>query len=313
MGAQTPSQAAAQPTDDTPTVSATAQASPATSIQATPLFSSSSDEATPSPALEASLLPANPFGGDPMQYGGGQRSRAGGRPRYRGNNSNPDGSNKYIFYAGFGLQQPVGNTYHYLTPSWALQAGGGRQFSKNFAVPVEFAWDNFGFAGQTLANQTYIYNYGVASANQLSGLDGKSHVWSFTIDPTYTFIQGEKWGTYGVVGGGFFHKTANFTVPATGIYCDPYYGCYQYAANETIDKYSSNAPGVDAGLGLTYKFSRFSNERFYAEVRYVVVFDPQRQGITVGNVATATAATTDYYPANSNRTTYFPIKFGIRF
>jgi hypothetical protein len=302
MAAQSPTKPAG--TDDTPTVS--------TTVQAAALFSSSADENAPAPALEASLLPANPFG-DPMQYGGGQRSRAGNRPRYRGNNSNPDGSDKYIFYGGFGFQQPIGNTWHYLTPSWALQVGGGRQFSKNFAVPVEFDWDEFGFTGQTLANQTYIYNYDVPSSEQLSGLDGKSHVWSFTIDPTYTFMQGDKWGSYGVVGGGFFHKTANFTVPATGEYCDPYYGCYEYSANETIDKYSSNAPGVDAGLGLTYKFSRFSNERFYGEVRYVVVFNSQRQGITASNVATTTSATYDYYPANSNRTTYFPIKFGIRF
>jgi hypothetical protein len=308
MGAQTVAQPAAQATDDTPTVSATAQPQP---VQSTALFSSSAAEAAPSPALEASLLPANPFG-DPMQYGGGQRSRAGGRPRYRGNNSNPDGSNKYMFYAGFGLQQPVGNTYHYLTPSWALQVGGGRQFSKNFAVPVEFSWDNFGFAGQTLANQQYLLNNPNIFAGAISGLDGNSHVWSFALAPTYTFAQGEKWGAYGVAGVGFYHKTANFFVPAT---VQGYYYGYPvtYTANETIDKYTSNAPGFSGGLGLTYKFSRFSNERFYAEVRYVFVDNSARQGSTVATYSSITSTTTDLYPANSHHTTYFPIKFGIRF
>jgi hypothetical protein len=243
------------------------------------LFSSSVAENAPSPTLDASLVQPLNFA-NYMQYGGGQRARYG-RPRYRGANTNADGSSKYTFFAGVGLSQPVGNTWHYLTPSYAFQ--------------------------------TYIYNYGVPTSEQLSGLDGTSHVWSFSIDPTYTFLQGEKWGAYGVAGVGFFHKTANFTIPATGEYCDLYYGCYAYTANETIDKYTSNAPGVDGGLGLTYKFSRFSNERFYAEVRYVVVLDSQRKGITVATAASATAATTDYYPANSNRTTYFPIKFGVRF
>jgi hypothetical protein len=275
------------------------------------LFSSSVAENAPSPTLDASLVQPLNFA-NYMQYGGGQRARYG-RPRYRGANTNADGSSKYTFFAGVGLSQPVGNTWHYLTPSYAFQAGFGRQFNKNFALPIEFDYDHFGFTGSTLANQTYIYNYGVPTSEQLSGLDGTSHVWSFSIDPTYTFLQGEKWGAYGVAGVGFFHKTANFTIPATGEYCDLYYGCYAYTANETIDKYTSNAPGVDGGLGLTYKFSRFSNERFYAEVRYVVVLDSQRKGITVATAASATAATTDYYPANSNRTTYFPIKFGVRF
>jgi hypothetical protein len=287
---------------------------PAMDASQAPLFSTSAAEnEEDAPTAVASLHPTTINFAEAMQYGGGQRRRYG-NPRYRGGNTNADGSSKYIFFGGAGLSQPVGNTWHYLTPSYGIQIGGGRQFSKAFAVPIQFDYDHFGFTGQTLGNQQNLYNSPyVYGAGAISGLDGTSHVWSFTVDPTYTFLHGEAWGAYAVVGVGFYHKTANFTVPATGEYCDPYYGCYEYQANQTIDKYTSNAPGFNGGFGLTYKFSRFANERFYGEVRYVFVDNSQRQGFTVANESGITATSTNLYPANSNRTTYIPIKFGIRF
>ena len=82
-----------------------------------------------------------------------------------------------------------------------------------------------------------------------------------------------------------------------------------------IDHYTSNAGGVNGGFGLTYKFSKFSNERFYVEARYVLVLDETRAGVTASTPTSVLNAYsgTDYYPANSHRTTYIPIKFGIRF
>ena len=121
-------------------------------------------------------------------------------------------------------------------------------------------------------------------------------------------------GAYAVVGGGFYHKTANFTIPASGYYQDPYTGfIYQYQANETYDKYTSNAVGVNGGFGLTYKPSRFASERFYIEGRYVFMDNQHKAGFTLANINSATATSTNFFPANSNRSTYIPIKVGIRF
>jgi len=298
-----------------------------TAKQATAVFSSSAAENAPAPAMEASLLPANPFG-DPMQYGGGQRGRYNNRPRYRGSNTNADGSNKFIFYGGVGLQQPIGNTWHYYTPSWGIQVGGGRQFNRHFAVPIEFDYDHAGLTGQALANQITLYNNDInyyctqnpnlCTANGVTDfttLDGNMHTWSFSVDPTENFYQGEKWGAYAVEGVGFYHKVTNFLAPEEEEYCDPYYGiCEPIVANATIDHYTSNAPGFSGGFGVTYKFSHFSNERFYAEARYVFVDNSHRAGVTVNSpVNSTTVNEANDFPANSNRTTYFPIKFGIRF
>lgn len=237
--------------------------------------------------------------------------RGYGRPRYRGSNTNSDGSDKYTFLAGGGFTQPIGNTYHYLTPSWGLQVGGGRNFDKNFGLLAQFDYDNFGFNRRTITSQAYIYFND--PANTQYGLDGSSHVWSLTLNPTYTISSEEGLGAYIVGGVGFYHKTAEFTVPVAALGYDPYYGSYQYTANQTVDKYTSNAPGFNGGFGLTYKISRFSGQRLYAEVRYVYVANKQRSGITAATISQATAATTNFFPANSNRTTYIPVKVGLRF
>jgi hypothetical protein len=284
-------------------------------------YSSSSDSTpnTPIDSVEAERLNLATGVGTGLQP---PPRRRYGRPRYNDSSHNPDGSNKYAVVLGVGMTAPLGNTYHYLNTNYGLQVGAGRNFNKNFTVMVQFDYDRFGFTGATLYNQQSLYNYycnatlaaeGVCT--QVSGLDGTSHVWSFTVDPSYSVPLSDNVSAYGVVGVGFYHKTANFTVPATGEYCDYYYGCYQYEANETIDKYTSNAPGFNGGIGLTFKPSRFANERLFVEGRYVFVDNSQRSGITVNSGGTVLNAYNgnNFYPANSNRTTYTVYKAGIRF
>ena len=243
-----------------------------------------------------------------------------GRPRYNDSNHNPDGSSKYGFLAGAGFTLPVGDTYHYFNTSYGFQVGGGRNFNKNFSVNLQFDWDKFGINGATLGSQQNLYNYyctaALAAAGEcpISGLDGSNHIWSFSVDPTYNFYQGDKVGAYGVVGVGFYHKVTTFTVPTVGE-IETFYGPIEYEANATFDHYTSNAPGFNGGIGFTYKPSKFSNQRLYAEARYVFVDNSQRTGITYNSSTTLlnTYAGFNDFPQNSNRSTYIPIKFGIRF
>jgi hypothetical protein len=248
-----------------------------------------------------------------------------GRPTYSNGHTNPDGSSKFAFMAGGGASLPMGNTKYYETPSYDFQVGVGRNWSKSLGVMAQFDYDHFGLQGATLANQQNLYNiiYYCSPADQQSGvcstiadLEGSNHVWSFTLNPTFTLATEGSLGAYVVVGGGFYHKVTDFTIPSTQGYCDDYGDCYQYQANQVIDHYTSNAPGVNGGIGLTYKFSKFSNERFYMEARYVVVFNSQRTGYTIQNVNNTNTPNYPYwedYPANSNRTTYIPVTVGIRF
>ena len=273
------------------------------------------------PGTQLALNTENPFHFfNSMQYGGGRQRY--GRPKYRGGNTNADGSPKYDFYVGGGFAPPVGDQFNYATLSWGFGGGGGRMFNAHVGVNLEFNYDHFGMTGDTLTAQQNLYNYSIALYNEqnpanpvqfIQGLDGNSHIWSLSLQPIYNLKSGEGMGAYVTGGGGYYHKVANFQVPAIGTYCDPFYGCYQYTANQTIDHYTSNAFGLNVGGGVTYKFSRFSNQRLYAEVRYVYLLNSFRPGVTYATVTPENAGDPNFFPQNSQRTSYLPVKFGIRF
>jgi len=245
--------------------------------------------------------------------------RYGRRPVYADSHHNADGSNKYGFLVGGGFTLPTGGTHNYLSTSYDFQGGIIRNFNKKFGVALQFDWHNFGLQTSTLNSQLALYDdLGAtdSSGDALSQLGGSSHLWSFTLDPTYTYYQGDKYGAYVVGGVGFYHKSTVFTTPGTGEYCDPYYGCYEYEANEPIDDYTSNAAGFNGGVGFTYKPSRFGDIKFYGEARYVYVANSPRAGYTLydyDNNLNSTYTGTNLFPQNSAKTTYIPVTFGIRF
>jgi len=242
-----------------------------------------------------------------------------GHPNYSGGNTNPDGSEKWTFLVGAGLDLPIGNTYKYETTSYAFQGGGGRNFNKTLGLLAQFDFDEFGLQASTINNESTLY---LGATGQ--GFDANNHVWSFSLNPTFTFPTNGSLGAYAVLGAGFYHKVTNFTLPQT--VCADEFCDFEFTANETcgaICHYTINAPGFSGGFGLTYKFSRFASERFYVEARYVFIDNSQRTGLTVADSTMAPYGTpsapggtytgTNAYPANSNRTTYIPITFGLRF
>jgi len=321
----------AQTTDEATTTTPVKVTAALPASMASTAYSSSADQTAASPANVNMAMNMTPFNFlNAMQYGSGSR---GGAPRYRGGNSNADGSSKWIFFGGAGISMPGGGTTSStFTPNYSFQVGGGRQFSKKLALPIEFDYNRFGMSGTTLANQEQVYATMATQYNNAhpgctatsttnpcayapNPLDGNMHVWSFTVDPTETFSQSDTLGIYAVEGVGFYHKVSDFLTPQSGIYFDPYYGPIQYTANAVVDHYTSNAVGFNGGLGVTYKFSRFSSERFYAEVRYVFVDNSLRNGITIANMNSSANnyLVANDFPANSNHTSYLPINVGIRF
>lgn len=280
------------------------------SLEAASSSSSSADGYDPASAAQtqmASLGKGLAMPGANMQYG--QRRRYGA-PRYRGGNTNADGSSKYTGYVGGGFNSPVGTNSNFLSTSWGFQGGVGRNFNRHFGVNLEFDYDHFGLTQATIDQQVFRYDptgqYGYGGY-----LGGNNHIWSFNLQPIYNIYSGEGLGAYITGGVGFYHKVTNFTLPSQQQYCDYYYGCGVYTVNGVVDHYTSNAPGFDGGIGLTYKFSRFASQRLYAEARYVYINNSFKAGITNDTVNTYPGF--NYFPENSNTTSYFPIKFGLRF
>jgi hypothetical protein len=227
-----------------------------------------------------------------------------GRPNYHDSRTNSDGSSKYTFMVGGGFTLPTGGTHNYATPGWKIQVGAGRNFNKTLGLLLQFDYDHFGMQTSTLNNQLALYNNLGAGLGQLGG---SVHDWSFTLDPIVNYYTSDTLGAYVTGGLGFYHKYTTFTTATTGLCFDPYYGYYQCQANQPIDWYTSNAFGVNAGIGFTYRLSRWAGERFYAEARYVWT-DNQPKPFDV-------SGTTSYFnafPQASARTTYIPVTFGIR-
>ncbi len=288
---------------------------PSLSLEASlrsPLALAGAGDASSSSSSLTADIPADPSASSDLQPP--PRRRRYGRPNYSDKYRNADGSNRLAFVAGGGFNLPVGNaSSNYLNVGYRFEAGAGINMSKKLGVLFQFDYDRFGIPGNVLANQANLYNsLDPTQGNPFTGLGGNAHIWSFTLNPTFNIYQGDTVGAYAVVGGGFYHKVTNFTVPATGQYCDPYYGCYQYQTDQVVDKYTSNAPGVTGGIGLTYKFSRWSNERLFAEARYVHTFNQARLADPAFTGA-PTGSLNNFYPPNSNETSYIPITFGIRF
>jgi hypothetical protein len=270
---------------------------------------SSSTGAADAAAAENFISPAAPAGDETQP----PPRRYGRRPVYADSSHNADGSNKYSFFGGVGFTLPTGGTHNDLATSYSFQFGGGRNFNKHFGVMLQFDWDNFGFTSQTLNDQINLYNNAFGAG--FATLGGHSHIWSFTVDPVYNFWQGDKMGTYVVGGVGFYHKVANFTTPETEE-IDEFGFPEEFEANQSIDDYTSNAVGFNGGIGFTYKPSHFGGERFYAEARYVYIDNSPRAGYTnfdFVNGLNTTYTGSNFFPQNSAKTTYIPIKFGVRF
>jgi hypothetical protein len=235
-------------------------------------------------------------------------------PNYNDSRTNADGSAKYTFVVGGGLTVPVGGTHNYLTTSWKIQAGVGRNFNKTFGVIAQFDWDNFGIQTATLNNLLAIYNgpplfFTDQTGNPLSQISGTSHDWSFTLNPIINYYTSDTKGAYVIGGAGFYHKTASFSTPAIATACDIFGNCFAFQQNQTFDSYTSNAFGLNGGVGFTYKLSRFASTKFYVEARYVYTFNSPR-AFSYGD---ANLNGLNVFPQNSAKTSYIPITFGLRF
>ncbi len=304
---QAQSTPSAAPSFQTPLFMASAAATNPFTSTISSSSSSSSSDSNVDPAIAATHFDLNSAGLDSSQP---PPRRRYGNPNYSDSHSNPDGSPKWTFLVGGGFTLPVGGTHYYATPAWKIQVGGGRNFNKTVGVMLQFDYDRFGMQTAALNKQLALYNTICGEGGcGFNGLNGNVHDWSFSLNPTFTIPTEGSLGAYAVVGVGFYHKYTQFTTPTTGLCIDPYFGFeYQCTGDSPVDWYTSNAAGVNGGFGVTWKFSKFSNEKFYAEARYVYTANSRKPYNVSG--------TTNYFnafPPASAPTTYIPVTFGLRF
>jgi len=184
---------------------------------------------------------------------------------------------KFNFNVGAGVTPLVGDIRHRLNTGWNISVGGGYNFAPTFGITAEYSYFGLGVDPSVL--------------HALSVPDGNAHVHAVTLNPVWRFKNGERFGAYATVGAGYYRRTVEFTQPTTAIVdvFDPWWGYVGpviIPTNQVLGSVTSNAGGVNGGLGATVGIK--GGVKFYTEIRY------------------------HYANTHRSRTQLLPITFGVR-
>ncbi len=170
--------------------------------------------------------------------------------------SNAQETSHFAFEVGGGFTTPVGNTGRYLDEGWNAGGGFGVNFNSYVGALIDLNYNSMGINGTTLQN------IGVPG--------GGVHIFSATLDPIVHLTPRSHFDLYVTGGGGLYHRIEDFTAPtvATVAGYNPFFGFYAVGvpANQVLASYSSNKPGIDAGVGIA--FGSKWHGKFFAEARY---------------------------------------------
>jgi hypothetical protein len=189
----------------------------------------------------------------------------------------------------FTITAPVNPTARFVNVGGGFVAGAGYNATKRNAFIGEFMWNRLGASDAALAT--------VRNALQAHNVNGHGNL--FALTGNYRFeVRGRTTGMYFVGGGGWYRRTANLSTPvATGssISCTPTWLWWGFectsgtvVANQTLASSTSDALGVNGGIGVTFKVAE-PRYRVYVEARY------------------------HYAPTKNVKTELIPVTVGIRF
>jgi hypothetical protein len=200
-------------------------------------------------------------------------------------------------------QQSSSSTAQVATPSpvastplskWFVEGGAGIDFGPGLANGQ--VWDTsytaFGGGGYRLTRRIEIpgeisyYRSGLPSwvAQTIQQPGGHYTLLTYSVNPTFYFLRGERYGFFALGGGGYSHISANFDQPVgSTIDCSKYsglgYSNFVNYCNGTItgSSNSSNQAMYDFGIGMEARL--FPNRRFivFGQGRYVHMMTPANQ------------------------------------
>ncbi len=222
---------------------------------------------SPSYSSSSDLPFADPGPAEPAlaSEGGQYDSKSGG------------GGRQYAWVGGAGFNAPIGNDGPYITWGGNFTAGGGLHFSRGFSVLGEFSFFDNKLPGAFVAAG--------------GGQGGNTKIIALTFDPTIDLFPKRTNSAYLVGGGGYYHKSTNFTVQQ----CCDFYG---YPVNVNVSSFSSNQAGFNFGFGLTHRLGGVYGDgqmKLFGEARYTWIGTP-KIGETNG----------------LGRTELIPVTFGVR-
>ncbi|HEY0309259.1 MAG TPA: hypothetical protein VGB94_13945, partial [Acidobacteriaceae bacterium] len=189
-----------------------------------------------------------------------------------------------------GISQAAGAAKKYQNLGWNVHLGGGMNFNRWIGALIEYDFNDFGVRNsemQTLFGSNY----------KSTGLYGRVHIWSFTVDPIVKYHRTEQTEEYLIGGGGYYRTRSRFSAPANGT------NGAAGGLNPThlVDAVADNAWGMNIGTGIMWKVSYLEDAKYFAEARYVWVNGPPLPDDS-----------NKLYGVSTQRTGYFPVTVGIR-
>ena len=168
---------------------------------------------------------------------------------------------RYNFNVGGGFGGAFGDLGKFTGTSYNGVAGGGMNFSRNFGVKAEYMFYNLGFKDSVKTGQ---------------GLpDATGHLQSATLNLVYSHTLQDRWGVYGIGGGGWYQRTvdARSQFLPLGTVCQPAFPLWNITCvgglvdpAQTLSSKSASVGGYNFGGGLTYRINW--GAKVYVEGRY---------------------------------------------
>lgn len=177
---------------------------------------------------------------------------------------------------------------------WFVEGGGGVDFGPGLAngKVYETSYTATGGAGYRLTRRIEIpgeisyYHSGLPSwvTKTIQQKGGHYTILTYSVNPTFYFVRGERYGFFALGGGGYSHVSTNFDQPVgSTINCSKYSGLgYSNLTNYcngtiTGSSYSTNQGMYDFGIGMDGRL--YPNRRFvvFGQGRYIRMMTPANQ------------------------------------
>ena len=190
----------------------------------------------------------------------------------------------------FTLTAPLNPMSSFVNVGGGFVAGAGFNVNRRNAFVGEFMWNRLGAADSAIAP--------IQQALGTRDISGNADI--FAVTGNYRFeLQGKTTGIYFIGGAGWYRRSASITTHvATGssIQCNRTWEWWGYLctsgtviSDQTLASSTSDALGMNGGIGITFKKADEPRYRFYMEARY------------------------HYAPTKNVKTQLIPITIGMRF
>src|SRR5262249_27541232 len=114
-----------------------------------------------------------------------------------------DDFHRYILNVGGGITFPTGSTSNISGTNGAFQVGGGINTRYHVGLFGEFMWNGFSIKDSAL--------------RAIGAPGGNSNLYSITANFIAPFHGPGHFGVYGIIGGGWYHRTWAITAPSVGV------------------------------------------------------------------------------------------------